>query len=166
MRILTVKSGKQFNAGPKAPRDIIEILQKKYNAKAIYLVQSNNIIKKNLYRVKIFTNIVISKIKKEVLVLQFPMYETSKVLNKFFIFCLKRANKDKTIILIHDLEGLRNNDEKIKKQDITRLNMAKYVIAHNKVMKSFLEGQGVKSKIYTLNLFDYLCKILLFFIII
>ena len=52
MRILTVKSGKQFNAGPKAPRDIIEILQKKYNAKAIYLVQSNNIIKKILYRMK------------------------------------------------------------------------------------------------------------------
>lgn len=158
MRILTVKTSQKFNAGPKAPRDIIEILQKEYNAKAVYLIQSNNLIKKILYRLQIFNNIVISKLKNEILVLQFPMYETSKFLNKFFMFCLKRAKKNKTIILIHDLEGLRNNDEEIKEQDISRLNMAEYVIAHNNVMKSYLEEQGVNSKIYTLELFDYLCE--------
>ena len=158
MRILTVKSGLEFNAGPKAPRDIINILQKEYNAKAVYLIQSNNIIKKILYRIKIFNNIMLSKIKNEILVLQFPMYETSDFLNKFFMFCLKRCKKEKTVILIHDLEGLRNNDDKLKIQDAERLNKAKYVIAHNNVMKKFLEEQGVRSQIFSLELFDYLCN--------
>ena len=157
MRILTVTGSQNFNAGPKAPSDIVQILQREYNAKSISLVQSNNIFKKILYRIKIFNNIVISRIKKEILVFQFPIYETSNVLNKIFMFSLKRANKDKTIILIHDLEGLRNNDTRLNKQDIERLNMVKYVIAHNKTMKQYLEKQGVTSKIYTLDLFDYLC---------
>lgn len=157
MRILTVKGSKQFNAGPKAPRDIIEILQKEYNAKSVDLIQSNNPIKKILYRIKIFNNIIISRIKKEILVFQFPIYEKSNILNKIFMFSLKRANKEKTIILIHDLEGLRNKDERLNKQDIERLNMAGYVIAHNKVMKEYLIKQGVTSKVYTLELFDYLC---------
>lgn len=153
-----MKSGQKFNAGPKAPRDIIDVLQQEYDVKPVYLIQSNNVIKKILYRMSILKNILVSKIKKEILVLQFPMYETSKFLNKFFMFCLKRANREKTIVLIHDLEGLRNNNKELKAQDVSRLNAAKYVIAHNNVMKKFLEDEGVKSKIYTLDLFDYLCE--------
>lgn len=158
MRVLTVIGSQNFNAGPKAPRDIIEILKKEYGAKSVEFVQSNNIIKKIMYRIKIIYNILISKINNEILVFQFPFYETSNILNKLFLFSLKRANKDKTIVLIHDLEGLRNNDDKIKKQDVSRLNMIKYVIAHNKIMKEYLENEGVTSKIYTLDLFDYLCE--------
>ncbi len=157
MRVLTVIGNKNFNAGPKAPRDIVEILKKEYNAKSINLVQSNSVFKKVLYRVKIFNNIIISKIKREILVLQFPIYETSDLLNKILMFSLKRAKKDRTIILIHDLEGLRNNDKRLNKQDIERLNMAKYVIAHNRFMKEYLQKEGVTSHIYTLELFDYLC---------
>lgn len=157
MRILTVVGNKNFNAGPKAPRDIINILKKEYNAKSVNLVQSNNAFKKILYRIKIFNNIIISKIKNEILVFQFPIYETSDLLNKIFMFSLKRANKDKTIILIHDLEGLRNDDKRLNKQDVERLNLVKYVIAHNKAMKEYLQKEGVTSNIYTLELFDYLC---------
>lgn len=157
MRILTIRGNQNFNAGPKAPRDIIEILQKEYNAKSVNLIQSNNVFNKIFYRIKIFNNILISKIKKEILIFQFPFYETSNILNKIFMFSLKRVNKDKTIILIHDLEGLRNNDERLNKQDIERLNMVKYVIAHNKTMKEYLQKEGVSSKIFTLDLFDYLC---------
>lgn len=158
MRIMTITNDQSFNAGPKAPRDIISILKKEYDVKEVYLVQTNSFIKKIIYRIKMFNNMVKSKKNDEVLVLQFPMYENSKILNKFFMFSLKRVNRDKTVILIHDLEGLRNKNENLNKQDIERLNMAKYVIAHNEKMKKYLIDEGVESKIYTLKLFDYLCK--------
>ena len=50
MRILTVKGAGNFNAGPKAPSDIIEILINKYNAKSELLIQKNGIIGKINYR--------------------------------------------------------------------------------------------------------------------
>ena len=57
MQILTVKGAGEFNAGPKAPSDIIEILTKKYNAKSVLLVQGRSILEKIKYRIKIFSTI-------------------------------------------------------------------------------------------------------------
>ena len=158
IRVLTVSSNQNFNAGPKAPRDIINILKKYYDVNPVYLIQSTNTLKKIMYRLKMLKNVFFSRIKKEVLVLQFPMYENSKLLNKFFMFVLKNANKEKSIIVIHDLEGLRENNDNILAQEIARLNMVKYVIVHNDIMKKYLQEKGVKSKIYTLEIFDYLCE--------
>lgn len=157
MIILTVKGAGSFNAGPKAPSDIIEILTKKYNAESVLLVQGNGIIEKIKYRKKIFSTILKSKKKKEVLVLQFPMYETTKILNRLFLMALRFANKDKTVVLIHDLDSIRENNEILKKQEFDRLSKIKYIIAHNERMKKYLEEMGLNANIYTLDLFDYIC---------
>jgi hypothetical protein len=97
MRILTVKGAGNFNAGPKAPSDIIEILINKYNAKSELLIQKNGIIGKINYRLKIFFTILKSRIKNEVLVMQFPMYETTKILNKLFLFSLNFFAKNRPV---------------------------------------------------------------------
>lgn len=157
MRILTVKGAGDFNAGPKAPSDIIEILTKKYNAKSELLIQGNGIIGKIGYRLKIFSIVFASRIKNEVLVMQFPMYETTKLLNKLFLFALSFANKNKTVVLIHDLDSIRSEDEVLKKQELDRLSKIQYIIVHNEKMKKYLEDTGIKAHIYNLEIFDYIC---------
>ena len=159
MIILTIKCDGKFHAGPKAPEDIIKILEKEYNAKNKFLYQATNPISKMIYRIKLFGHIVSARIKNEVFVMQFPMYETSKLLNALFMFDLKFINKNKTIALIHDLGGLRDDSESLKQQDISRLKKFKYIIAHNSIMKKYLIENGIDEKnVYVLELFDYLCN--------
>ena len=157
MRILTIKGNGEFNAGPKAPSDIIDILKKNYGAESELLIQSNKKIDKVKYRLKIAKVIRKAKKNNEVLVLQFPMYETTKLLNSIFLTFLGWAKKERTGIIIHDIEGLRNKDEVLLNQDIARFNKVGYVIVHNDKMKKVLEEKNVKSNLYTLELFDYLC---------
>ncbi len=157
MRILTVKCAGDFNAGPKAPSDIIDILTEKYNAKSELLIQGNGIYSKIKYRLKMFSTILKAKMKKEVLIMQFPMYETTKILNFLFLFSLNFINKDKTIVLIHDLDSIRSEDETLRKQEFERLSKVKYIVVHNEKMKKYLEDIGIKANLYTLDLFDYLC---------
>ena len=86
------------------------------------------------------------------------MEERTNFLNKLFLFNMNFLNKDKSIILIHDLDGIRYQNKEFHDQDIARLNKVKYVIVHNDIMKDKLIKDGVKSKIYVLKLFDYLCN--------
>ena len=157
MRILTVRGAGEFTAGPKAPSDIIEILQKKYNAKSELLVSGEGLIAKIKYRLEIFSTIRKSKKEKEVLVIQFPMYETTKLLNRIFLCALKMADKERTVVLIHDLDSIRGEDEVLKKQEKDRLSMLKYIIVHNDRMKHYLEEIGINANLYSLELFDYIC---------
>lgn len=157
IRVLTVKGNGEFTAGPKAPSDIIDILVREYNAKSVLLVNSNNFIKKVLYRLKILNTIILSKLNKEILIMQFPMYETSKLLNNFFMFSMKFINKDKTIVLIHDLDSIRGEDKILKQQELDRLNKVKYIISHNQKMTDYLKKENIKAEIFNLEIFDYLC---------
>lgn len=157
MIVLTVKGAGEFTAGPKAPSDIIEILKEKYDAKSELLIQGGNIFGKIKYRWKIFSTILKSKIKKDILVLQFPMYETTSFLNRLFLFFLSFANKKKTIVLIHDLDSIREESEVTKKQELGRLSKINYIIVHNEKMKKYLEDKGIKAHLYNLDLFDYIC---------
>ena len=84
MIILTVKGAGSFNAGPKAPSDIIEILTKKYNAESVLLVQGNGIIEKIKYRKKIFSTILKAKRKKKFLFFNSLCMKLRKYLIDYF----------------------------------------------------------------------------------
>jgi len=157
IKILTVKGKGEFTAGPKAPSDIITILEEKYNAKSVMLLPSENRLEKILYRIKIFKTMLSSRIKNEILIMQFPMYETSSILNKLFLFSMKFMNKEKSVVLIHDLDSIRTEDKILKQQEIQRLNKVKYIISHNKKMTEYLKNEKINAKIINLELFDYLC---------
>lgn len=165
INVVTVKTGPNFNAGQKAPSDIVKIINNSFDSYSSFInnfnseefLTNHNIIYRVLCRfsfLKIFNH---SRIKKDVVLIQYPMEERTNFLNKLFLFNMNFLRKNKSIILIHDLDGIRYQNDVYLKQDIDRLNKVSYVIAHNDIMKKRLIKDGVKSKIYTLKLFDYLC---------
>lgn len=90
--------------------------------------------------------------KEDNLVLQYP-------LKKYFTFVCNMAHLRgaKVIVVIHDLGSFRRKALTVK-QEIKRLNHADYVIAHNEKMKKWLEDNGCKAKLGTLEIFDYLSE--------
>ena len=86
----------------------------------------------------------------DVLVLQYP-------LKKYFAFVCRMAHLRgaKVIAVIHDLGCFRRKKLTVK-QEIGRLANADYIIAHNASMKRFLEQQGCRVPVGTLEIFDYL----------
>ena len=50
----------------------------------------------------------------------------------------------KKIILIHDIAGLRMGEKEILEKEIEVFKCFDYVIVHNKVMKRFLENNGME----------------------
>jgi len=160
MNIMTIKATENFHAGQKAPSDIIEILKKEYDVRMTFFdeLPTKKFFKKITKRLNYTYQFLRSRIKKEVVLLQFPYPETSKILNPIFLFNMKFLNKKKTIVLIHDLNGLRYQDDYIHQIEIKRLKKIKYIIVHNDIMKQKLIDNGIdKNNIYVLELFDYLC---------
>lgn len=152
MVVISKYISNQLTAGPKAKVDVEKILKEQFKAdiKTFKYTdkEENSKIKRIILKVKklLFT---IKNIKKdEIILIQFPfsneMFLTKKAKNK--------------IALIHDLDGLRREDEKLNKREIAFLNTCKYIVAHNDKMKQYLIKQGIEeSKIHVLELFDYLC---------
>lgn len=159
INIITTKTTPNFHAGQKAPSDIIEILKKEYPVRTTFFdeVPTKNPILKVTKRLNYGYQFLKSRLKKEVVILQFPLPEISKILNSIFLFNMNFLDKSKTVILIHDVNGLRFQDKELYDIELSRLNKVKYVIVHNKKMQEKLVSDGLKSKPYTLELFDYLC---------
>jgi hypothetical protein len=145
MKIISAIYNEQKNAGPKAPADIDKILKDKYKAEKISVVRTGN------FRLKLILVFIKLFFYDDWIVLQHPLLLRSFVYN--FI------PKDKTIILIHDISGLRNNNERILNEEIKIFKKFKYIIVHNDVMKKYLVDKGIDSKnIFVLEIFDYLAK--------
>lgn len=140
-----------LNAGPKAKTDIEKICKKEFDAKIKTFSDYNtdgkivHTIKKILS--KIYPFIVLKR--KELAIVQIPYSD----------FSFTVAKPKTKIALIHDINGLRYDDEKKLKKEIKCLSKYQYIIAHNEAMKEYLISKGIqKDKIYCLNLFDYLCE--------
>ncbi len=143
-----------LNAGPKAKMDIETIAcqndnidvktiifksNKAYQSKWIKLI---NFIK----RYFILKNAVKNY---EYIILQTP-YTTKKKIYSMV------KNK---IILIHDIEGLRNLRDEELQLELALYKDSKLIIAHNDKMKQYLVEHGIdKDKIITIDLFDYLAE--------
>lgn len=134
------------NAAPKAPADIDYILSTIGKTKVIRILRKNE-----NYKWKVYFNFLISRLRKGIIVIQYPL-----VLNaKSYDF----LPMNRTVALIHDLPGLRKNEEKLNNNDINILKKFKYIIVHNEKMKNFLVSQGVKEKnLYILEIFDYIVQ--------
>ena len=142
-----------LNAGPKAKVDIEKILSTDFNfdTKTIYIDEetTTNIFKRilNLIYKKIYVDMNYEDI--ELALIQAPFTNKQWIMKKL-------KNK---IVLIHDIEGLRNQDEKTLEDEINFYKSCDYIIVHNEVMKDFLVNKGIeKEKIYVIELFDYICE--------
>ena len=145
MKVISAIYNDKKNASPKAPSDVNKILSKYKNAKTIIMV------KDNLYKIKMLFIFIKNLFSKDYIIIQHPIF--------FKPFIYNILPKNKTIILIHDISGLRNQKEKTLNNEIQIFKKFKYIIVHNNKMKNYLISQGIKKEsLYVLNLFDYLAN--------
>lgn len=139
------------NAGNKAKTDIEEIW-KREGFENIGLPQSTG---KN--KIAGFLRTLVSVLKaslrlhrNDILLLQYP-------LKKYYAFMCRvaRLKGAKTVTLIHDLGSFRRRKLTVP-QEIKRLNLSHYVIAHNASMQKWLQDNGLSAKCGCLEIFDYL----------
>lgn len=166
LNVVTVQTGPNFNAGQKAPCDIVKIISNNYCSNSIWInnfncnefLESHNIFYRIICRLEFLNAFCKSRKKHNIVIMQYPVEERTNFLHKLFMFNMKFLNKKRSIIFIHDVDGIRYQNDEFLKQDLARFNSVDYVVAHNDVMKKELIRLGVKSKIFVLNLFDYLCE--------
>lgn len=145
LTLITASQKVQRNAGPKAPGDICTILEHAYNATCVTFIRDK------YYRYKMLFEFMKCRFFSGVIVLQHPLLFQAKM----YTF----LPKDRTIILIHDIAGLRAQNEEQLKKEIAIFKQFKYIIAHNSCMRDFLVEQGLDpSSIYLLEIFDYLAN--------
>ena len=146
MRVISQYIANNNNAGPKAKVDIEKILNDNYGAE-IFTYKIDPSSKKGiLTKIRKFLFSYNAFHTKDLVLVQLPYT------NKLYI--IKKA-KNK-IAIIHDIDGLRYQNNDLLKQEIKALNNYKCVIVHNKSMKAFLNANGLKVKTVELDLFDYL----------
>lgn len=134
------------NAAPKAPADIDYILGTIGKTRKVRILRKN----KN-YKWKVYFNFLISRLRKGIIVLQYPLVLNEKVYDLL--------PQNRTIIFIHDLAGLRKNDEKLINIELKVLSKFNYIVIHNDKMKKFLISKGINEKnLYNLEIFDYISQ--------
>ena len=154
IHIITAETGPNFNAGQKAPADIVKIISNNYYSNPIWIsnfntnefLKSHNIFYRVIRRTEFLAGFKKSRKKNNIVVIQYPMLERTNFLHKLYMFNMKFLNKKRSVILLHDVDGIRYKNEKYLKQDIERFNAVNYIIAHNDVMKKELIRLGVESK--------------------
>ncbi|MFZ8764739.1 sugar transferase [Enterococcus diestrammenae] len=152
--VVEIRQETNLHAGTKAKQDITSILCESGfhklgieipTHKLARLLKGNYLWKKELAKTQ----------KGDYVFYQYPAY--SRVLSDSFV---KNANQKKLtkVLIIHDIDSLRFYIDRPLdyKREITFFNQFDYIIAHNERMKKWLIENGVKQKIITLKLFDYL----------
>lgn len=167
---ITVKKDNKTTAGAKAPDDISTIARM-LGAEAFSFCPAHIFKNINITRffalfvgIKNWMKLLFQIEKKAYVIVQHPN-ENILVANKFINLC-KRVKKCRFIVLIHDLDSLRQyvlNDNSANLRgraavaDEVLLKKADYIISHNKCMTRYLVERGFdRTKIVNLEIFDYL----------
>lgn len=149
MIVICESQKENYNAGPKAPRDVSNILSTKYNCevKSFFVNTSKkksrilSFIKKNFFCLTFNSD--------DIILVQMPFLRT-KVFERF-------VERNKVVLLIHDLVGLRYDDIRKENAEISIYKKAFKIISHNENMTKYLIDRGVNAdNIVNLELFDYL----------
>ena len=121
------------------------------------LVVHNNSVRDLKYYLKVFASICkfLARIERGSLVgIQYPM------LNNVFKYFIKAARLKgiRFFCIIHDVESLRlgGKDEALVSREADNFNFYDCLIVHNPVMLDWLASKGVKTKMISLAVFDYL----------
>lgn len=99
--------------------------------------------------------IIATKCKKESIVFfHFPLH--AAIYN--LLHSLLKWRGIKTVAMIIDIDGLRDNDKKLLQKEINQLSKFNSLIVHNDAMKEVLQQHLPSSNIFTINIFDYPAK--------
>lgn len=156
--IITVYGKEEFNAGPKATRDVENILMSSGTFKTVdFYFELNNSIKSKIKKIKYrYWDIPrkLKELKANSVIIQYPVY--SSIISDEI---RKRISKStKVYYFIHDIESLRlfKDSKSFKSEEIDRLNNSDGIISHNKKMTEWLLNNGINVPIVNLEIFDYL----------
>lgn len=143
-------------AGTKATKDCSEILTDLgYRNFDVPIYMNKGALPNMLSMLKHFSLLILKLGAEDTIVLQYPLLGINKWLK--YIVGLLGLRGCRKVCLIHDLDSLRQvHHAWTLDQEIERLNAFDVVIAHNVQMKSLLEENGLKNRILSLELFDYL----------
>lgn len=161
---ITRYNGTSKDAGTKAPNDINTICQRNGWTELPFMQpdKSSNQVTKVVINIKNWINLL-NKVKSgDTILYQHPMYFGTKFADKALPLLKKKGAK--SVVLIHDLESLRNltankkaDEDSYKYADLVLLKKFDTIIAHNERMKDYLVTQGVPSdQVVCLEIFDYL----------
>ena len=147
--IFNEASTENYNAGHKARVDVVRIAKKMgfCEMDVSFTISNQNAISKAIKYLSFGVNV--RKIKDSIIILQHPCRRLMDVLKIF-------KRNAKTIIIVHDVDGLRYNNKKLLEREVKEFNKADVLIVHNKRMRIELERVGVTSSMIELQLFDYL----------
>lgn len=140
------------HGGSKAKQDVENFLQEE----GYQLIDTpSGKLKKILFTYFEFPN-RIKTIKNSTIVFQFP--SGKPFLRKKMMDCVRNSS-NKLVILIHDIECLRLNNEKGRErenqEEIEQLKNCDGIISHNEAMTKWLREQGITVPIVNLRIFDY-----------
>lgn len=161
-------NGIENTAGPKAPSDIYKFTEQLGGKSIEFKIAPN---KGKLYRKIWMLTIgilqwrkVFAKLRKDdILVYQHPSSGT-RIANKIIPW-IKKLKKVKLVVVIHDLESLRQlsymyNETVHKIADNRLLNNFDKIICHNDEMKKYLVDSGIpEEKLISLEIFDYISSL-------
>lgn len=149
------------NGGNKAKSDFYTIFEKMKFRELDFSFKSHNKIIRNFEKILLPVRLLsLCKIltKESIVIVQIPTYAINIYSSIFF--WLKKIIRFRMILIIHDIERLRNiyhfsklylknEDKYLKKADI--------VICHNEYMKKYLENKEIDTnRIVVLGIFDYI----------
>lgn len=145
--ILSRFDGTKFHAGPKAKKDIETILEQDYGMERVAFDAGTGKLSKLLNMAKRYSSVAKLSREADLIIMQWP-YSTHRSLTRGI---------RSPLIIVHDLDGLRLQDENQRLYEQKFMKQAKAIISHNPKMSRYLEEQGADpEKIISLNLFDYL----------
>ncbi len=151
------------NGGNKAKSDIKKIFEKKGFRKLDLSIKAEKrflkILTKVLLPIKLFFKCLCLR-NNNIVFIQIPTY--SLLFCSPVLFLMKRIIKFKMIIVIHDIEKLRNIYKFpafFLKHEDKYLELSDAIICHNKAMKNYLVGRGIlERKVFVINIFDYILE--------
>ncbi len=156
---LFVSFKKENNAGFKAVSDALSIAEKLgYKAYSLYDESKGSKII-GLLKGYLFLKKFKRKLKPDDIV--FLQYPINCFLFRYALKTIKKK-KAKSIVLIHDVNFLRNASlrhkslQETERTELSLINGVDFVISHNASMTRKLVESGVQSRIYDLEIFDYL----------
>lgn len=152
--IVEVLEGQKLTAGSKAKEDIVKFLQEDDFQKVGIQVPENK-ISRLLSGSKLWKKSLSSLKPGDTIVYQYPAY--SRLLGDMFLSTVNKVKNIKKIIVIHDLDSMRNYRDQPKdiKRELQFLDSFDAIIAHNDKMRTWLVENGVQTPIIPLEIFDY-----------
>ena len=148
-----------YHAGSKARTDVDNILKSNDFNYICIDIKKSDALKKVTDKISLIREVYkkLCHIHKEsIVLLQYPFLSNRTVFFAIKIICILKRSK--FIVLVHDIESIREKKEKnVILKEIKLLKLSDYLIVHNFNMKTMLQQYDncFDNKAYELNLFDY-----------